>query len=346
MTPNIATFANGGLNYSFSGAAITLSPTGTGITKNQIGDVLFNNAVTTPIVNITGGSITVGTTGNLHSTGGINVGPGAVNVNGTLNTPTVTATAGGSINVGSNGTLNSGIILNLNGGTAAFSNATQNLPGINGTGSVVLNGTALDINVTTPSTVASAISGSGSLIKDTAGTLTLTNANTYNGGTTISKGVLFAGNTTGSGTGTGLVQVLSGGTLAGTGSVASPVTVSTGGAIQGTGPYSGLVTLNGILAPAGFGVIGTTSLGSLTVNTSGILMYDLGPTSASDTANATGAVSIAGNSTINVDLLSGITAADYPLITSTRRSPSSAPQTLRLRIPARAMAPACITRST
>ena len=320
VAPNIITFANGALNYTFGGGAITLSASDTGITKNQIGDVLFNNAVTTPIVNITGGSMTVGTTGNLHSTGGINVGPGAVNVNGTLNTPAVTATAGGTINVGSTGTMNSNIILNLNGGTATFSNPTQSVAAINSSGgptSVVLNGTALDINVTTSATVAAAISGPGSLIKDTTGTLTLTNANTYSGGTSISKGILFAGNTTGSATGTGLVQVLSGGTLSGTGPITSPVTVSSGGVIQGTGPYSGLVTLNGTFSPGGAGVIGTMSVGAFTVNASGVLMYDLGATSASDTANATGAVSIAGNSTINVDLLGGLSLSDYPLLSAT-----------------------------
>ena len=226
MTPNLINFANGGLNYAFAGGAITVSPSSTGITKNQIGDVLFNNAVTTPIVKITGGSITVGTTGNLHSTGGINATNGAININGTLNTPTVTADSGGSLNVGSSGTINSDIVFNLNnGGTATFNNPSQSVAAINSTGTpgaVVLNGTALNINTTTASTVGAAISGTGSLVKNTAGTLTLTNANTYSGGTNISKGILFAGNTTGSATGTGLVQVLSGGTISGTGPIASP----------------------------------------------------------------------------------------------------------------------------
>jgi hypothetical protein len=55
----------------------------------------------------------------------------------------------------------------------------------------------------------------------------LTNANTYTGGTTIEGGKLVINNRTGSGTGTGPVQVETG-ILAGRGTIAGPVTVGTG----------------------------------------------------------------------------------------------------------------------
>jgi len=62
-------------------------------------------------------------------------------------------------------------------------------------------------------------SGAGSLKKIGTGTFTLTAANTFSGGTTIDGGTLLANNTTGSTTGSGVVQVNSGGTLGDTGIV-------------------------------------------------------------------------------------------------------------------------------
>ena len=64
----------------------------------------------------------------------------------------------------------------------------------------------------------------GSLTKLGRGILTLASANTYTGGTIVSDGKLTVNNTTGSGTGTGSVQVL-GGNLTGNGIIAGAVTV-------------------------------------------------------------------------------------------------------------------------
>ena len=88
----------------------------------------------------------------------------------------------------------------------------------------------------------------GSLTKTGKGKLTLSNANTYTGGTTISKGTLIAKNKTGSVTGSGAVQVNSG-TLSGTGKINGAVTVgngSTAGAIlqPGIGTKPGTLTIN------------------------------------------------------------------------------------------------------
>ena len=64
------------------------------------------------------------------------------------------------------------------------------------------------------------------------GTQVFTGANTYDGGTTVTGGMLLANNTTGSGTGSGPVTV-NGGTLGGTGIIApdgsSPITIDAGG---------------------------------------------------------------------------------------------------------------------
>jgi len=83
----------------------------------------------------------------------------------------------------------------------------------------------------------------GSLTKVGTGTLTLTNANTYTGGTTIEDGTLLVNNTSGSGTGSGSVQV-NAGALGGRGTIAGAVTVGTGGgagavlASGGTKPHT------------------------------------------------------------------------------------------------------------
>jgi autotransporter-associated beta strand protein len=89
----------------------------------------------------------------------------------------------------------------------------------------------------------------GSLAKTGRGKLTLSNANTYTGGTTITKGTLLVKNTTGSATGTGAVQVNTG-TLGGTGNITGAVTV-------GTGSSSGAILLPGNSA---------TKPGILTIN--------------------------------------------------------------------------------
>ncbi len=68
----------------------------------------------------------------------------------------------------------------------------------------------------------------GSLTKIGTSTLELTGANIYTGGTTIEGGKLVVNNMTGSGTGTGIVQV-NAGRLSGRGTIAGIVTVGTGG---------------------------------------------------------------------------------------------------------------------
>jgi autotransporter-associated beta strand protein len=89
----------------------------------------------------------------------------------------------------------------------------------------------------------------GTLQKEGPGTLALTQANTYDGGTNILSGRLLVNNATGSGVGSGDVLVDAGGTLGGTGFVgtgadASNVTVNANGRIS-PGVDAGLLTVSG-----------------------------------------------------------------------------------------------------
>jgi autotransporter-associated beta strand protein len=84
-------------------------------------------------------------------------------------------------------------------------------------------------------TIGGVIHGSGDVAtKGTNGSVTLTNANTYAGGTTVQSGTLFVNNASGSGTGSGAVTVNNSGTLAGSGFInagSNDVSINGGGSV-------------------------------------------------------------------------------------------------------------------
>jgi autotransporter-associated beta strand protein len=128
-----------------------------------------------------------------------------------------------------------------------------------GTGNVFLGANNLSIGSNGRSAVFSGViqdggangGTGGSLTKTGSGTLTLSNANFYTGGTIVSKGSLIMKNTTGSATGPGAVHV-NGGTLGGTGIIGGAVTIGNGtssGAIlqAGSGTTAGTLKINHML---------------------------------------------------------------------------------------------------
>ncbi|MDD3321413.1 MAG: autotransporter-associated beta strand repeat-containing protein [Paludibacter sp.] len=82
-----------------------------------------------------------------------------------------------------------------------------------------------------------------SVTKVGVGTWTLTNENTYSGGTFINEGTIMVDNTVGSGLGTGDVMVFPTGTLAGSGSVSGAVSVDMRGSLS-PGDGIGTFTVN------------------------------------------------------------------------------------------------------
>src|SRR5207248_2207857 len=141
--------------------------------------------------------------------------------------------------------------IDLDGGTRTFTVAQGTVP------------SGVDLSI-------SAVIANGGLTKAGAGTLLLSNANTYSsgttvsagtlqlsgsgtlgstsGGTTVNGGTLLVNNTSGSGTGTGNVTVNNTGTLGGTGTISGNVIVNSGGNLSpGNSPgilTTGSVTLN------------------------------------------------------------------------------------------------------
>ncbi|MDP9175812.1 MAG: autotransporter-associated beta strand repeat-containing protein, partial [Planctomycetota bacterium] len=182
------------------------------------------------------------------------------------------------------GNVNNGTTLNLQGGTLTVAQSFGAFNGAPGNSNRPINlgnvGGNISVLGTNTFTVPGVISGLGALTLNNAGnvaytpiaqvanitqasvgTLVLSGANTYAGGTNINAGNLQVDNQTGSGTGFGAVQVNNGGVLSGIGSMASDVFLNNGGHLQ-----PGDLGSNGN--------IGTITVGSLTVNNGGVVDLD------------------------------------------------------------------------
>lgn len=154
--------------------------------------------------------------------------------------------AGGTTTIGGNHTSGTSIYT----GAITLGNTTDNpnsnfgrsvsLSAASG-GTVVFSGIIRD--------PASLTGAAGLVTKSGLGTVNLTAANTYAGGTTVNAGTLLVNNTTGSGTGTGTVNVNTG-TLGGVGIISGAVTVASGGTLA-PGNSIGTLTINNALVLSG-----------------------------------------------------------------------------------------------
>lgn len=170
------------------------------------------------------------------------------------------------LNRASGNTLATSGDVTLRDGSALEVNFDQTVRGVisasTTSGIKIAGGKTLTVNSPTGASelFAGTILGVGGLEKNGPGTLVLSGASTYGGGTRIRGGVLFANNVSGSATGTGLVEVLNGGILAGTGTIL--------GAVQ--------VDLGGVIAPAaGLGMPGKLTVGSTTLGGGGEFAFQI-----------------------------------------------------------------------
>ena len=122
----------------------------------------------------------------------------------------------------------------------------------------IVNNAGLVFNRTNNITHSDVISGSGTLDKQGAGTLTLSGANTYSGTTTVSVGTLSVNGSTAG----GAVSVSSGATLAGSGTVGGATTINSG-AFHSPGNSPGVQTFTNGLTYSN----GSTFVWELTGNT-------------------------------------------------------------------------------
>ncbi len=162
---------------------------------------------------------------------------------------------GGVTHIGTGTTILTGA-LSFTGGATIVAGTLQvgasGGAGILGLGDVVNNGT-LTVGGSDNVTFDDVISGSGGLVKDGAGELTLTGNNTYTGPTSVTAGLLRINGALAS----TAVTVAAGATLGGTGSLAGSVLIGAGGTMApGASP-------------------GTLTVGSLTLDPTSTLDYEL-----------------------------------------------------------------------
>ena len=267
------------------------------------------------------GSFTYGSAYTISGMNAVTMTSGTAQIDGVLNTNTLTLN-GGTLIV--NGTVTpvgavtiAGGILQLGANSASGSIA----------GNIVNNGVFV-FNRSDSAAFGNVISGTGSVMQNGSGTTILTSDNTYTGGTTISAGTLQVGN--GGTTGAILGDVVAngtlafnrsdtytfGGTISGTGSVSQAGTGTT--ILSGANSYTGGTTISGGTLQLGSGgtaggIVGNvTNNGALAFNRSDAVVFGgaisgSGSVSqlGSGTTTLSGVNTYAGGTTIAAGTLSG-----------------------------------------
>ena len=217
--------------------------------------------------------------------------------------------SGSALAVGSGGISNASSAAQIISNNLSLSgNAAITAQGGNVTlaGNLTNGGHTVTVGGAANATIGGVISGSGALTKSGAGSLTLANANTYTGATTISAGTVTAANNTALGATNGSTTVESGATLEVSGGITSAENITitgsgvgNGGAIRSLGDgentLSGTITLAGnarinVDAPIG-SVTTLASLGSLGFTVSSefsLIPYTQTSTNVTLTAAASG----------------------------------------------------------
>ncbi len=265
---------------SYSGAttisAGTLRLTG----LNAIGDSSAVFVATGATFDLNGSTETVG---NLSGEGAVTLGAGALTLNqSTADTFSGVMSGSGSLTKAGAGTLTLTGANNYSGGTTinagVLAGTTSSLQG------AIVNNAAVNFDQATSGNYAGAISGTGTLTKDGAGTVTLSGVNSYGGGTTVNAGTLRAGAAGAFMTGTSYTLNdgtldLNGFNLSASSFQGSGGTVNLGSATltltqAGNSSYAGAITGTGALVKTGAGTItlsGVNSYGGGTTVNAGVL---------------------------------------------------------------------------
>ena len=287
---NIMDWNNTGTNWATTANWTTSTPTSTddarfnlasitsqpnlGAPASVLGLIFGNTSTATAGVTLSGGAntLTLGTDGIL-----LNTFSGAVTISDAL------ALAGNQT-----WTNNSSSLLTVSGNVA------------NGSNNLFFSGTG--------STAVSGIIGAGSgQVQVNGGIVTLSNANTYTGGTSVSgSSTLAVTNTSGSATGNGLVIVGTGATLSGSGIITGSVTINSGAHLD---PHT---------SPTGTALLTTGAL-TLSPSAGSIMDFNFGTpggtpeTGTNDKVQVNGNLTLSGSITLNINPLTGFGAGTYEL---------------------------------
>jgi len=235
---------------------------------------------------------------------------------------TVTKIGGGTLILAGNSTYSGSTIINAgtlqigNGGTSGALSASST---ITNNGTLVFNRSNTVAQGTNFSTAA--ITGTGSIIQNGSGNLTLNAANTYSGGTTLNTGTLVIGNAAAAGTGTitqtdgtSLLKIDTTGTIANTMSVSNVLASQ-------SATLSGAITVNnatwdvetGVTLTLSGGVGGTggvTKNGTGSMVLSGSNTYSGATVVNAGTLNAAHANALGTNTSVTVNGGSLLVSAD------------------------------------
>jgi len=291
--------ATGVVNLNETDSSYTLSASlNNTLTVNQNGSgttILTGTNTYSGGTNLNAGTVRVSSNTNLGATtGGVTFNGGILQLGASITSfsrPVTLNAGGGTIDTGSFSLASTGTIGGVGGLTKVGSgtlllNGTSSYTGGTTVSGGVLRGTTDSLqgnivnnaNITfaqaTDGTYAGVMSGTGSLIKLSAGNLVLAGANTYTGATTVT-----------------------GGTLTVNGSVRSPVTVGAVGRLSGIGTINGSVNVLGTLAPGNAASLyGTLTVkGDLQLSAGSVLLVNTNADGHNSRVNATGAVNMAGS---------------------------------------------------
>jgi autotransporter-associated beta strand protein len=270
-SPFAPTFNNVGL---FSLLSFNNGATAGNAVINNSGTLVFNQSATADRATITNsGTLNFNATSSAGNATITN--QGMINFSGssTAGSATIVTNSGGTTDFFRNADGGTARLITNAGGTVDVSGlgfrvlGSMSVGSIEGAGSYVLGDSILTVGTNDLSTtVSGVISGDGgALVKVGSGTLTLSGANTFTGGTIVHSGALLV-----------------------TGSLASSVTVNDGGLLAGNGIVGGATINSGGIIQPGPGFVPLNVMGTFTQNPGSTYIVTVNPAGQSNLINVVG----------------------------------------------------------